>query len=202
MRLDLKPKKTGWMRSQKLKEIQDELTRLGTAQSVEFSKTVIPGVGKIYGVKTPHLNRIAAEYREGSFPLVKELWKSGAHEEKVIAIKIVEKIGKTDPAQVLALFRTFSRSIGNWAVCDGLGMQFLRGVVRTHSDGVFNLAEEFSVSSDPWQRRLSLVMVEWYTRHTHDHKRIMKLVKRLENDEEYYVRKAVQWIYRNFEKGK
>jgi hypothetical protein len=33
-------------------------------------------------------------------------------------------------------------------------------------------------------------------------KRIKKIVQNLEGDDEYYVRKAVTWIKRNFSKGK
>ena len=58
---------------------------------------MVPGKQKIYGVKTPVLNELAKKYKEGSFDLAKELWNSGALEEKIIAIKIVEKVGKTDP---------------------------------------------------------------------------------------------------------
>jgi 3-methyladenine DNA glycosylase AlkD len=46
------------------------------------------------------------------------------------------------------------------------------------------------------------VMVEWYTRLSEHHSQIKRLVKNLENDDEYYVKKAVQWINRNFKKGK
>ncbi|MEI9809158.1 MAG: hypothetical protein WDO16_15575 [Bacteroidota bacterium] len=41
-------------------------------------------------------------------------------------------------------------------------------------------------------------MVEWYTRDSGRHAEIKKLVKALEDDEEYYVKKAVAWIKRNF----
>jgi len=103
---------------------------------------------------------------------------------------------------LLKLFRKFSKEIDNWAVCDGLGMQFLRGIVKTHRKEIFDLAKKLSHSKDPWQRRLSLVMVEWYTRHNDAHKEIDKLVHNLANDKEYYVKKAVVWIKRNFKKGK
>jgi 3-methyladenine DNA glycosylase AlkD len=46
------------------------------------------------------------------------------------------------------------------------------------------------------------VIVEWYTREKAAHPAIIKLVKSLENDKEYYVKKAVAWIKRNLEKGK
>lgn len=114
----------------------------------------------------------------------------------------MEKRGKQDPDKLLKLFKQFSKEIDNWAVSDGLGMQFLRGIVKTHTKEIFALAAKLNHSKDPWQRRLSLVMVEWYTRHNGHHGEIRKLIKNLEDDDEYYVRKAVVWIKRNFVKGK
>jgi 3-methyladenine DNA glycosylase AlkD len=156
----------------------------------------------MYGVKTPALNSIVRQYKLYSFDLVNELWESGTLEEKIIAIKIMEKMGKNDPDKLLSLFKKFSKKIDNWAVCDGLGMQFLRSIVTTHSQQIFHLAKKMNHSKDSWQRRLSLVMVEWYTRHNKYHNEIKQLVKNLEDDNEYYVKKALVWIKKNFIKGK
>jgi 3-methyladenine DNA glycosylase AlkD len=188
--------------SQQLKEIQKILLAKGDKKNARFFQKMVPGKQKIYGVKTPELNVIVQQYKVYSFDLAKELWSSGALEEKIIAIKIIEKMGKKDPDKLLALFKQFSNQIDNWAVCDGLGMQFLRGIVTTHAEDIFALAAEYNHSKDPWQRRLSLVMVEWYTRHTDHHAAIKKLVKNLEGDDEYYVKKAIVWINKNFTKGK
>jgi 3-methyladenine DNA glycosylase AlkD len=188
--------------SQQFKEIQKILTAKADKENTEFFQKMVPGLQKIYGVKTPELNILAQQYKSYSFDLAKELWASGALEEKIIAIKIIEKTGKTDPDKVLRSFKEFSKKIDNWAVCDGLGMQFLRGIVKTHAGKIFTIASQYNHSKDPWQRRLSLVMVEWYTRHSDRHTEIKKLVKNLENDDEYYVKKAVAWIKRNFDKGK
>jgi 3-methyladenine DNA glycosylase AlkD len=188
--------------SEQLKEIQQTLHNKSDKKNRAFFGKMVPGKQKIYGVKTPELNAIAQQYKQYSFDLAEELWASGALEEKIIAIKIIEKTGKTNPAKVLKLFSQFSKKIDNWAVCDGLGMQFLRGIVKTHTKDIFALAAKYNRSKDPWQRRLSLVMVEWYTRHSDQHAEIKKLAKALEEDEEYYVKKAVVWIKRNFSKGK
>ncbi|MBC7875178.1 MAG: DNA alkylation repair protein, partial [Ferruginibacter sp.] len=142
------------------------------------------------------------KYNGGSFTLAEELWKSGWLEERIIAIKIMEKRGKDDPERLLHLFGQFSETVDNWAVCDGLGMQFLRGIVKTHAKDIFLIAKKYNSSSKMWQRRLSLVMVEWYTRNKEMHPQIRKLVAALEEDEEYYVKKAVVWIKKNFEKDK
>jgi len=188
--------------SKELKEIQQILASRAEKSNVDFFLKMVPGKQKIYGVKTPVLNDIVKKYKAGSFDLAEELWNSGALEEKIIAIKILEKTGKTDPDRVLKLFKQFSKQIDNWAVCDGLGMQFLRGIVKTHEQEIFELAAKLNHSKDPWQRRLSLVMVEWYTRMPGARSEIKKLVKNLEGDKEYYVKKAIVWINRNFKKGK
>ena len=183
--------------SKQIKEIQKILAGKSEKSNIDFFQTMVPGKQKIYGVKTPVLNQLAKKYKEGAFELAEELWTSGALEEKIIAIKIIEQVGKNDPLRVLTLFKQFSKHIDNWAVCDGLGMQFLRGIVKTHQRQIFDLAVKFNHAKDPWKRRLSLVMVEWYTRKGETHKEIEALVGSLENDNEYYVKKAVVWINRN-----
>jgi 3-methyladenine DNA glycosylase AlkD len=188
--------------SKELKEIQQFLISRAEKGNKDFFQTMVPGKQKMYGVKTPVLNEIVKKYKAGSFTLAEELWQAGALEERMIAIKIIEKKGKDDPNRLLKLFQQFSKNIDNWAVCDGLGMQFLRGIVKTHDKEIFAIAEKYNTSKDMWQRRLSLVMIEWYTRSKEHIPEIKKLVKRLEKDEEYYVKKAVAWINKNFAKEK
>jgi len=188
--------------SKQIKEIQKILAEKSEKRSFEFFKTMVPVNQKIYGVKTPVLNELTKRYKEGGFDLAKRLWNSGSLEEKIIAIKIIERIGKAHPSRVLSLFRQFSKHIDNWAVCDGMGMQFLRGIVTTHQKQIFDLAAKLNRSKDPWQRRLSLVTVEWYTRKGEAHQEIKKLLKNLEKDNEYYVKRAVVWITKSLSKGK
>lgn len=185
-----------------VKEIQQILQQKGDATAVSFFSKMVPGKQKIYGVKTPELNIIAKQYKDEGFELAEALWNAGALEEKIIAIKIIEKTGKKDPARLLKLIQHFAKGIDNWAVCDAIGMQGVRPIVKTHREEIFKLAEKYNKSSNPWQRRLSLVMVEWYTRHSSSHADIKKLVKAVEKDDEYYVKKAVEWIRRNLAKGK
>ncbi|MBK8951730.1 MAG: DNA alkylation repair protein [Chitinophagaceae bacterium] len=189
--------------SKELKAIQQMLLKNASNENLNFFNKVVPGIHKkMYGVKTLVLNEIVKHYKDQSFDLAEELWQSGAHEERIIAIKILEKKGKSDPERLLKLFKQFAEYIDNWAICDGMGMQFLRSIVKTHSKDIFGIATVYNKDKNFWKRRLSLVMVEWYTRHGDKHEAILNLVKPLENDEAYYVRKAVAWINRNFEKRK
>ena len=81
-------------------------------------------------------------------------------------------------------------------------MQGLKPILKTHQKEIFELAKKYNQSPDFWQRRLSLVLVEWYTRFKELRPEIKKLVSALEHHKEYYVKKALVWIKKNLEKGK
>jgi len=186
-----------------LTEIQNILKSKAIPETIASHNRFLPdNTEKIYGVKMPVINELAGKYKAGGFDLVQRLWKAGALEEKIMAIKMLGKIAKKDPERSLQLFKQFAANINNWVVCDALGMQALKPLVNSHQEVIFRMAKVFNCSKDPWQRRLSLVMVEWYTRKKEHHQQIKQLVKGLENDEEYYVKKAIVWINRNFEKKK
>lgn len=185
-----------------IKEIQQHLIAASQNSNHDFFNKMIPGQQKIYGVKTPILNEIAKQNMQGSFELAEALWQEGSLEERVIAVKILEKKGKEDPSKLLKLFTQFAGTVDNWAVCDGLGMQFLHSIRKTHATEIFSIAKRYNSDKNYWKRRLSLVMVEWYTRMPECHAAIKQLVKPLENDTEYYVKKAVTWINRILSKGK
>jgi 3-methyladenine DNA glycosylase AlkD len=188
--------------SSELKTIQKILREKSTPEALAANKKFVPGNIKSYGVRNPVLNELSAQFKPGGFELVKTLWDAGAYEEKIIAVKILQKIAKKDPEHSLQLVQYFTPGIDNWAVCDAIGMQALKKIVKTHQKEIFALAKKCNRSANLWERRLSLVLVEWYTRDNTLHDEIKKLVQPLENDKEYYVKKAVVWINKNFEKRK
>ena len=185
-----------------LQAIQRTLQQQASNAVQEANSKFVPGSKKVYGVPNPFLNTLAKQFKTGGFDLVKALWASGAYEEKMIALKMLGCIAKKDAPQSLLLVQVFSTGIDNWAICDTMGMQSLKPVVKTHQQEIFALAKKFNSSKNMWQRRLSLVLVEYYTRDKTLLPQINGLVSALENDEEYYVKKAVVWIKKNISKGK
>ena len=102
----------------------------------------------------------------------------------------------------LKLVTGFTKDISDWAVCDCVGMQSLKPVAKKIQHQIFDLSGKLVKSKNLWERRLSLVIIEVFTKDRSLHPEIIKRVKLLESDEEYYVRKAVDWIKRNLKKGK
>jgi len=188
--------------SQQLIAIQKILEANADPVAVNATRKFVPGAEKIYGVRTPVLSNLAKQYKAGGFNLVNELWQTGSFEEKILAAKLLGIIAKKDAEQSLKLIELFAQGIADWAVCDAVGMQALHPIRKTHQKEIFAIAKKYNMSSNPWQRRLSLVLTEWYTRDKSLHSEINKLVNALENDEAYYVKKAVVWIKRNMAKGR
>lgn len=185
-----------------LKRVKHELKEHSSPEAKAAALKFVPNAKKVYGIRTPVLNMLAKKYKEGGFDLVKELWSSGAFEEKLLAAKLLNVICKKDPLLSLKLVADFSKDISDWAVCDAIGMQSLKPVSKKVQNEIFDLSVKLVTSKNLWERRLSLVIIEVFTKDKSLHPEILKRVNTLENDEEYYVKKAVAWIKRNFVKGR
>jgi 3-methyladenine DNA glycosylase AlkD len=177
------------------------LAESGNKRKASIDKFV-PGSQKVYGVSMPLLNGIAKDFKEGGFELVTKLWKSGAFEEKVLAAKLLGKICKKNPELTLEMVTRFSHDITNWAECDALGMQSIKAIARIKQKEIFKLSKHYGKSQNPWERRLSLVLLESYTKDKALKKEILMRIGQLENDEDYYVKKAVTWLKRNYTVGR
>ena len=185
-----------------LKQIQSELKKLSNEKVKQSSQKFVPTNQNIYGVTMPLVNELAKKYKEGGFELAVQLWKSGAFEERVLAAKMLGRIAKKSPEKTISLIKQFSKDISDWAVCDTLGMQSPKPINKSHAKEIFSLSNELIKSKNFWQRRLALVLSEWYTRDASFHPRIKSLLSKVKNDDEYYVKKAIVWINRNFSKGR
>jgi 3-methyladenine DNA glycosylase AlkD len=188
--------------AQLLQEIQETLQTNASEKVLASHQKFVPGLAKAYGVPMPVLNEMAKTYKTGGFELVEALWMAGMIEERALAAKLLGKFAQKDAVKTLALVEQFSVEITDWAVCDALGMQSVKPLVKKHAKEIFALAKKLNASKNLWQRRLSLVLVEYYTRDEQYHPAIHKLITALENDPQYYVKKAVVWIKRNFAKGR
>jgi len=180
-----------------LANIQMLLEKQSNEKARAASKKFIPTSERIYGVRVPEINKLAQLFKSGGFELLEALWLSGAFEERLLAAKLLGKIGKQNPDKTLYLARFFSVDIVDWAVCDTLATQGLRSIHKIKQKEIFALARELIQSTNLWQRRFALVMLEPYTADKKLHHDIYALIDIVKNDKEYYIKKAIQWLQRN-----
>lgn len=178
----------------KLAALQKQLQSLATEAAKASVSKFVPGSQKVYGVKMPFLNEMAKSLKGEEFSFVYELWQAGSFEEKILAAKLLNQLSKKNPTEAIKAVNSFSSEIEDWAVCDTLGMQSLKPISKTHTDEILSLARKLNRSKNFWQRRLSLVLVEVFAKDASMHPAINSLLKPLENDKEYYVKKALVWL--------
>ena len=182
--------------SKELLDIQKILEKKSNEKVKASFQKFIPTSQRVYGVKIQELNKIAAKYKNVSFELVKELWKAGAFEERILAAKVLGKICKKDPEKTLQLIKTFSKDIHDWAVCDTLATQGIRNIARIKQKEILEMSKRLARSKNPWERRFAIILLINFTKDRKLKKEIADIINSVETDKEYYVKKAVEWIKR------
>ena len=183
-----------------LTEIQKILQEKSDSKAKESFQKFIPSSQNVYGVRVPILNELAKNYKAGGFELVEELWKSNITEEKLLATKILGKVCKKDPDRAMEIVLRFSKDISDWAVCDTLATQGVRGILKIKQKEIFDLAKKFVKSDYMWQRRIGIVLLINYSKDINSRNEIRRIIKPLQDDKEHYIKKAIIWIEKSLKK--
>lgn len=94
----------------------------------------------------------------------------------------------------MTLLKQFSEGITDWAVCDTLATQGIRGILKVKQAEIFELVRTLIKSDNTWQRRLWIVLLTNYAKQEELREEILTAIQPLEHDGEYYVKKAIIWI--------
>ncbi|MCD6227648.1 DNA alkylation repair protein [Candidatus Micrarchaeota archaeon] len=148
---------------------------------------------KVHGVKLSKINPMITKWtKNAEFKDIEELWESGYVEERIIAAKLLSRIGKKNPDKTLKLVKEFSKTLTDWATCDTLATQGIRGIIKRKSDEIIKFAVRCTQSNNLWKKRFGIVLMINHP----DNQEAKKIVNTLKNDNEYYVKKAVEWLER------
>lgn len=177
-----------------LVEIRKILKKKSSRKDKESALKFVPTIEKQYGAKAFVLNELVKRIKEPDFELVEKLWRSGIFEEKLLASKILGKICKKNPEEALKLIKRFSKSISDWAVCDTLATQGIRKIVKLRQKEIFEISKKLIKSKDLWQRRFALVLLVNFTKDKSLKKEIEEILKKVEDDKEHYIKKAIIWL--------
>lgn len=189
--------------------LHDLLRSLGSEERAAGAQQYIPGMGKSYGVPLPALRVIAAELAkwgqrcpEGAFALAERLWHNGSREERIIAAKVLERLGKREPERTLELAASFVGDIRNWEECDQLACFGLRNVVQRHPDMVLPRCQDWVRSEDKWVRRFGVAVLTSLPRDKayRPSEREFAILDAVMADEAREMQDAIAWALREMSK--
>ncbi len=190
-------------------ELHGLLRSLGSEENVTGAARFIPGLGESYGVPVPVLGLIAAEWSkwgqhhtEEAFALVERLWHNGSRDERVIAAKMLERLGKRQWERTLELAASFVDDIRNWEECDQLACFGLRYVVQRHPEAVLPRCRDWVRSENKWARRFGVAVLTSLPKDKtyRPSEREFAVLDTVMADEAREVQDAVDWALREMGK--
>jgi 3-methyladenine DNA glycosylase AlkD len=198
--------------------VQESLKREVDPDYLEGIQQFVPGELPSYGVRVPSLRRTAkailkqyGKEQEAILPIAMRAWTTGLRECRLIALFLMADLRL--PAQVRwELGVGFLPEITNWELCDQLCSALLGQALA--EDPVF-MDELETWIEDPnfWVRRAAIVAPTMLRRAKYEpslaadlDRRTLGMCAALLDDQEHYIRKAVDWsiretIKRNYELG-
>ena len=192
-----------------LEAITHAMKRLGgDPEYLAGMRMAVPDAGELYGVKVPVLRKIAGEvvsaYKKESDALraiAMESWARGSREHQLVALFILARV-KLAPAERWELGVRFLPDVSNWESCDQLCAALL-GEALAVDPGYMEVIEDWVEDENFWVRRAALVAPVYLRRAKYSEQVILDLDRRtlaicgaLLNDQEKYIRKAVDWSVR------
>lgn len=171
-------------------------------------KMAVPGAGKLYGVKVPILRKMANEivnvYKKNN-PDLREIalgcWGRGSREHQLVALFILAKI-RLEPAERWQLGERFLPDVDNWESCDQLCWALL-GQALAESPGYMDVLEGWIEDGNFWVRRATLVAPVYLRGAKYAEnvaldldRRTLAICEALLDDQEKYIRRAVDWSVR------
>lgn len=184
------------------------VNHVGSEEYLAGMKMAVPSVGKLYGVKVPFLRKMANEvvsaYKKDNDDL-REIalvcWGRDSREHQLVALFILAKV-RLESAERWELGEHFLPDVENWESCDQLCMALL-GQALAENPKYMDVLESWVEDENFWVRRAALVAPVYLRRANYSENVVLDLDRRtlaiceaLLDDQEKYIRKAVDWSVR------
>ncbi len=169
------------------------------------------GEGDVFmGVTVPDTRKIFAKHKNDvSIEDVKKLLKSKYHEERLIALFLLDYLykkakTKTEKRKIFDIYIDnvgFDKGVNNWDLVD-------TSAYNLAGDYIYNFLNKKELKDftdkcinhkDMWMRRV-IVVATFYQIKKHSNKEIFYIAKKLFKDDHHLIQKAVGWMLR--ESGK
>jgi 3-methyladenine DNA glycosylase AlkD len=155
---------------------------------------------RFLGVIVPDTRRIARTHREAAHPVLASLLASPWHEERLLALLILEIQMKRAPDQAtrgrLARFFLKHRSgVNNWDLVDSSASQLLGAWLEGEPRVRRSLLDRLAGSHSVWERRIAMVATHRFIR-AGESADCVRIARRLLRDDHDLIHKASGWMLR------
>ncbi len=160
-----------------------------------------------FGIKSPEQKAIRREFiKEHGLPemhnletLIRELWLQPEREFQYFAMILTEKFIKNGDADFIAVLEFMITTKSWWDTVDYVAAVLVGAHFKRYPEQIPDYTEKWMVSGHFWLQRTALLFQLKYKKNT-DMKLMFKLIKRLSHLDEFFIRKAIGWVLREYSK--
>jgi len=169
-----------------LKSHSDEKSKMQWIRTIKVHDNV-------YGVKLSTLNPMISTWsKSATLRDVDLLWKDGKTESKIVAAKLLSRLGRKEPEKALRMIKSFVRTLKDWATTDTLATQGIKSLLRYKEQEIKQFALRCVHNETMWIRRFGIVVFVNFPKS----KEVDVVIKLCRDDDRYYIKKAVEWLRR------
>ena len=181
-------------------QIQQKLVTLAdpavAASSLRFFKKTHVEHDVFLGLRAATLRQLAKQHRELPINEVETLLHSDIHEERMLALLIlnlaVHKATESTRQQIYDFYLANTRYVNNWDLVDASAPSLVGAYLIDKSRKPLYLLAK---SNDVWERRIAIVATQHFIRND-DFAFTLKIAKMLLEDQEDLIHKATGWMLR------
>ncbi|MCI8342793.1 MAG: DNA alkylation repair protein [Firmicutes bacterium] len=177
--------------NEKYNEFVNGLYDLADEKYRTFQSRLVPeGLGKMIGVRTPHLKKAAKEIvKNTDWQSFLELAETSTHEE-VLVQGLVIGFSKGDIQNRANCLKKFVPKVKNWAVCDMTVAAFK--FKKDEADFMYNFIMPYTKSSAEYEVRFAIVFLMSHFIDEEHIDSVIDIYRSIKSDE-YYINMAVAW---------
>jgi 3-methyladenine DNA glycosylase AlkD len=189
-------------------ELSDQLGALADPVRAPEQKRYLKSPYKFYGVRKPLIDNIAKTFVRSTKGIVQEevhalcsiLWKAPFHEQKSLAISLLQYFDQKWDASTIDLVDVMIDEVTGWDHLDELAIHVLGPLIHGGYAPVSYL-RKCSASENFWKRRASLIAQITFLRKGAGNIDLhLELCRKHIGEREFFIRKAIGWSLRELGK--
>lgn len=171
-------------------------------------KSYLKSPYKFFGVTVPFIARMAKDFKKANrdidkgfvFELGKRLWDSEYHQEKTLAIKLLEQYSEHLDYESMPMLECMLSASAGWDHADGIANHLVDAALRKDRR-TYEYLKNWSKSENFWMRRAALIsQVILFREGKGDRKLFLSMAEKMIEEKEFFIRKAIGWALREMSK--
>jgi 3-methyladenine DNA glycosylase AlkD len=190
--------------SEEIASFRKQLRGLADPARAAQEKRYLKSPFDFYGVSVPRIRRIAKEFRAGNreiskgalWGLCRTLWAGNFHEERALAIFILDEYHALLDYSDMPLLEGMLRESVNWDQVDEISVHLV-GAVLERDQRALEYLQKWRRDESFWMRRASLLsQLLLFRRGKGDRALFYSLAREMMEEKEFFIRKAIGWVLR------